>query len=266
MIDIRRQNALQHFYFKALFQLSSNRLQYMERLFGKRIRHPNRNPESYGISDLLRAMDASPSDRPFAEKKLAEALAAIQSWNSGLSSSDYESIRFIARAFMENGPDLKFTSFNRPPRAHYPTYRQLLEETDSEGIQANYLAKEEDFRLIKKMHGENRIVPIVGDLAGPKALLHAGEELARRKLSMTCFYVSNVEFYLFRNGRWDAYIRNLNGIPRTQNAFLIRSYASYPQLTYYMQTAIVPVQEFLANEMAGKHNSYWNLIPPSLRR
>ena len=127
---------------------------------------------------------------------------------------------------MAQGPNLKFTSFNCPPRNQYPSYRELLEETDSEGRQANYLATEENFLLIKKLHHKNRIIPIVGDLAGSYALIHIGDELRRRKIPLTCFYVSNVEFYLFRGPNWNAYIRNLSSLPCAQNALLIRSYSN----------------------------------------
>ena len=265
IIDIRRQNALQHLYFKALFQLSSTRVQYLERLFGRRIEVPG-DTRTYGISDLLRQIDASRFDNGFAEKKQAEAIKVIQSWDPGLKSSDYESIRFIAQAFMSKGPDLKFTSFNRPPRAQYPSYRELLEATDSAGVQSNYLANENYFLLIKKMHRENRIIPIVGDLAGSYALSHVGDELRRRKIGMTCFYASNVEFYLFGGTRWDPYVRNVDSLPRTGNALMIRSFARFwwtdpaPLPGYYMQTTTQPVEQFLADEKTGKNKSYRNLI------
>jgi hypothetical protein len=272
LIDIRRHNALEHLYFKALFQLSFNRLQYLERLFGKNLKGPVQAPQNCSISELLRFVDASSSDKAFAEKKLLEAIQVIRSWDGRLNEADYESIRFVAQAFMAQGPDLKFTSFNRPPRSQYPSYRQLLEETDSEGTQANYLATEENFLLIKKLHRENRIIPIVGDLGGSYALAHTGDELRRRKIALTCFYVSNVEFYLFRGTRWDSYIRNLSNLPRAQNALLIRSYANFGRLSaqpssgYYMETTIQSIQQFLAQESAGQNNSYWNLIPHSPQR
>jgi hypothetical protein len=267
IIDIRRQNALQHLYFKALFQLSSNRVQYLERLFGRRIEATGA-ARAYGISDLLRRIDASRFDKRFAEKKVGEAIKLIQSWGTDLRSADYESIRFIAQAFTAKGPDLKFTSFNRPPRSQYPSYRELLEGTDSQGSQSNYLASEDYFLLIKKMHRENRIIPIVGDLAGGYALSQVGEELRRRKIDVTCFYTSNVEFYLYGGTGWEAYVRNVVNLPRTGNALMIRSYARFwrpdstPLYRDYMQTTVQSIEQFLADEKAGK--GYRNLIlrPP----
>jgi hypothetical protein len=266
IIDIRRQNALQHLYFKSLFERSSNRMRYLERLFGKSIARSVPAPEALGISELLHFIDQASSNQAFEDRKLEEAIQVLQSWNPGLSKGDYDAIRLIAQAFMVYGPDLKFSSYNRAPRAQYPSYRQLLEETDSEGIQSNYLATEEDFQFIKKLHHENRIVPIVGDLAGSSAILQTAEELRRRKLELTCFYVSNVEYYLFGGERWPAYVRNLSRLPRAANAYLIRSYADTMQPYsaqfpgYYMRTILQSLQVFLTDESAGKHKNYWDLL------
>ncbi len=266
IIDIRRQNALQHLYLKALFQLSSNRAQYLERLFGKSITASLQAPQILGISKLLHRIDQASPDKAFADRKLSEVIQAMQSWHLGLGSSDFDAIRFIAQAFMLHGPDLKFSSYNRPPRPQYPSYRQLLEETDSEGMQSNYLATEASFLFIKKLHRENRIIPIVGDLAGSSAIAKTAEELRRRNLNLTCFYVSNVEFYLFGGDRWEAYVRNMKSLPYAQNACIIRSYADMWQPDplrspgYYMRTVLRPFQSFLADEIAGKNRNYWDLF------
>ncbi len=266
IIDIRRQNSLQHLYLKALFQLSSNRAQYMERLFGKSIAVPLQKPQALSVSQLLHCIDQAAPNKAFADRKLSEAVHLIQSWDLGLSSADYDAIRFIAQAFMLHGPDLKFSSYNRPPRPQYPSYRQLLEETDAGGVQSNYLASEASFLFIKKLHRENRIIPIVGDLAGSSAMVKTAEELRRRNLDLTCFYVSNVEFYLFGGDRWQAYVRNMSSLPCAENACLIRSYADTWQSNsphmpgYYMRTVVRPLQEFLADEAAGKNRNYWDLF------
>ena len=86
---------------------------------------------------------------------------------------------------------------------------------------------------------------------------------------MTCFYVSNVEFYLFNGGRWDPYVRNVGSLPHAANALIIRSYARFwrpgatPVPSYYMQTTVEPIDQFLADEKAGKNKSYWSLISSS---
>ena len=264
--DIRRQNALQHLYFKSLFQLSSTRAQYLARLFGRRINASPERTKNSNISELLILIDRAPQDQTFEQINELEANRVVRSWDLGLRDADFEVIQRIAHAFVEGGPDLKFTSYHRAPRSYHPTYRRLLEETDSQKVQSNYLADEEKFQFIKNLHSQNRIVPIVGDLAGSFAIRRTAAELRRRKLTITCLYVSNVERYLFGGERWQTYIQNLNLLPREANACLIRSYANRwkqypaPNARYYMSTALELLSTFLEEESLGTHKTYWDVI------
>jgi hypothetical protein len=268
IIDIRRQNALQHFYLKALFQLSDSRALYLQKLFGRQFRLSGQEANQ-NISDLLHLIDSSRSDADFEKKTTTEAINVIRSWDSGLTEEDYASIQRAARAFIDSGPDLKFNTLNRAPREYYPSYRQLMEETDSQGRQCNYLASENTFQYVKKLHRENRIVPIVGDLAGTHAVIKIGEELRHRGLVLACFYVSNVEFYLFGSERWNEYTKNLARIPRDPNACLVRTYAKAGQQylsipDYYMGVIIQSLQSFLNDESAGRNKNYRDLVSRGL--
>jgi hypothetical protein len=266
IVDIRRQNTLQHLYFKALFERSPTRLDYLERLFGRPLRRPPGRAGSTAIADLLARVDAAARDTSFAERKLAEARETIRSWKLELSDADLRAIDYVACAFFDAGPDLKFTSFNRGPRSQYPSLRQLLEETDGAGVAANYLASDLRFERIRKLHRENRILPIVGDFAGPQAFARVARELGRRGLQVRCLYTSNVEFYLFRDDRWGAWIRNLRLLPLASDALVIRAYANMWQPHpaqipgYYMTTVLQPLGGFLANEAAGRNESYWDVV------
>lgn len=265
IVDIRRQNALEHLYFKSLFQLSRSRLQFLQRLFGRKTGDISISRES-DISMLLRQIDGAPQNRSFEAEKEEEAIRIIESWRLNLAAADFDSIHSVARAFFRNGLDLKFNSYNRPPRPDYPTYRQLLLETDSDGIQSNYLATEERFLVIKQLHQENRIIPIVGDLGGEAALRQTAEELRKRNLPLKCLYVSNVEFYLFGSERWKKYVQNISYLPRDPDALLIRSYANFWRTSppyvpgYYMGIQLTPVAGFLADELAGNNRNYWDLV------
>jgi len=262
IIDIRRQNTLQHLYYKALFQLSANRTEYLERLFGRPLNREARQAAATGISDLLERIARAPENAPFAAKKVNE----IHSWDLGLGAEDFASIRYVAKAFIDGGPDLKFTSYNRAPRPHHPSYRQLLAGTDSNGVQANFLAQDDRFQVVKRLQAENRILPVVGDLGGSMALPRTAAELRRRHLEVTCVYTSNVEFYLFGSERWAAYVRNIRALPTANEAYIIRSYANmwrpHPaQITgSYMTTLLQSVRSFLMNELAGLDETYWDLV------
>jgi hypothetical protein len=266
IIDIRRQNLLQHLYFKALFQLSPNRARFLERLFGRRIPGVFADEGQASISQLLNQIDAAPRDSRFGDRSIEEAVDAVHAWNLSLTAEDLKSIRYVARTFIEAGPDLRFSSYYRQPRQHYPDYRTLLLETDSTGKQSSYLASEERFRRVKLLHQENRIIPIVGDLAGETALRRVAQILKERDFEVSCFYLSNVEFYLFGEGRWQSYVQNMQQLPWSGNAVLIRTCAnnwrSHPARIpgYYMTTLLQRVRDFFENENAGRNQTYWDLV------
>jgi hypothetical protein len=50
-----------------------------------------------------------------------------------------------------------------------------------------------------------------------------GKVLAERHERLSAFYVSNVEFYLFREGTFARFTENLGRLPRTAGTVVIRS-------------------------------------------
>src|SRR5438067_4986030 len=66
--DIRRQNMLQHLLFKALFVMSSNRVEYLSLLFSKET--PPVKPGA-SFEDLLAAVRRAPSSEKLFQKNLA---------------------------------------------------------------------------------------------------------------------------------------------------------------------------------------------------
>ena len=57
---------------------------------------------------------------------------------------------------------------------NFPTYEEMMMQTDWDGVARSYLASEENFRTLKGLQERNLIVPIVGNFAGPKALRAVG--------------------------------------------------------------------------------------------
>jgi hypothetical protein len=66
------------------------------------------------------------------------------------------------------------------------------------GEQHSYIASEENFRAIKRMETENRIVPIVGDFAGEKALRSVGQYIREHDASISAFYTSTSSSTCFK--------------------------------------------------------------------
>jgi hypothetical protein len=140
-----------------------------------------------------------------------------------LSRDDLATIDRFHRRFIDAGVGLKFQSTGRPPQSHYPSFEELLLGRDPSGEPANYLASDERYQVVRRLQQQDRIVPVVGDLGGQRALAAIAATLRQRNLEMSALYASNVEFYLFGDGRFDRFVANLAALPRARNAVVIRS-------------------------------------------
>ena len=78
--------------------------------------------------------------------------------------------------------------------------RQVLEQ-----------ARRDDFLFLKAMQEANRVIPVVGDLAGASALRDVGDEIRRRGLVVRVLYTSNVEYYLWGSGTFDSFVASQKG-------------------------------------------------------
>jgi hypothetical protein len=266
MIDIRRDNLLQHLLFKALFARSRNRIEYLCTFFGKPFPR-TRGWESKGVGDLVHYIDNTPSDPRLLDKAQKDIRRDVQKYGIPLSQSDLETISKIHRAFYASGLDIRYSSYHRPPRSIYPPYRELLLETDLSGQQQNYFNSEDDFQFLKRLEDQDLIVPVVGDLSGPQALKAIGQYIAEIKERVSAFYVSNVEFYLQRQGTFDKFVENLKTLPIDNRSLIIRSYFNYyapahPQAepnhtsTQLMQR----IEDLIKQCAAGECESYNDIV------
>ena len=221
IVDIRRDNELLHLLFKALFKLSRTRVEYLSLLLG---RTPPADVDPWRAATIDRLV------KYIDEAKLADAGAlrakvarALRETGVPLSERDLKTIAAFHDRFTAGGLALQFQSAGRPPQWNYPTYRDLLVDTDTSGKQSNFLASEDGFQFVKGLESRDLIVPVVGDLAGPSALESIGKLIASRGERLEVFYASNVEFYLQREGTFPKFIANLRDVPHAPNAVIIRS-------------------------------------------
>jgi len=267
IVDIRRDNLLQHLFFKALFNGAHNRIEYLCLLFGKPIPSDVAAWRDRGIEELIAYIDEAPALVDAIDA--ARALVQDRARHAGLplSDADRATIDEIHARFIGEGLSLQFTSHGRPPRFYYPTYRDLLLEKDLTGQYGAFLAREDDFQFIRAMQEADRVVPVVGDLSGPHALAAIGQYLAERGEHVSAFYTSNVEFYLIRRGRFDRFAENVRRLPYTERSVIIRSYfnrfsSGHPQtVPGYASTQLLQTIESLVEEHErGGYQSYWDLI------
>jgi hypothetical protein len=81
---------------------------------------------------------------------------------------------------------------------------------------------------LRTMQQRNLIVPVVGDFGGPTAIRAVADFLKARNASVTAFYVSNVEQYLYA-GFSPAYRRfyeNVSALPLDSTSTFIRAVPS----------------------------------------
>jgi hypothetical protein len=265
MIDIRRDNLLMHLMFKALFEQSQNRLEYLSRWTGRVVPPDVRRWDGAPIDSILAYVDSLPVDSTGAGTD--SIIASVRRLRLPLLVSDTATIRRFHGEFIRNGLDLQFTSSGRAPRYYYPTLRQLILERDLEGNQAGYLANEESWRVVRDLEARDRIIPVVGNLAGSTAFPALGREIAARGERVSALYVSNVEMYLWRDDSFRVFATNAARLPRDGRSVIIRSFfgggfgQSHPlNRPDHVSTQLVQTLDDFAEREARGWYSYWELV------
>ena len=226
IIDIRRQNAMQHLMYKALFELSASRTEFVSRLFSRPA--PASLASTASPADLFAAIaDVPPSDSAFTVNWKAIVTRLTVTHGFAISPADSVSMRHVFQAFFEAGPDISYAyHLGAPPTATawLVTFAQLETLTSAEGEPMAFLATEERYRWLRAFEGRNLVLPLVGDFAGPKTIRAVGAYLRERQSSVTAFYCSNVEQYLFTGlGLEQSFYRNVATLPIDSTSMFIRS-------------------------------------------
>ncbi len=265
LMDVRRDNLLQHLLFKALFAAARNRTEYLALWLGRAVPGDVTRWADRDIEAIVRHLDtaaATPATRDVARAVVRGALRTVR---MSLSAGDLATIERVHDAFMDAGLALRFTTFGRPPRPYYPTLRDLLLETDRDGRRASYVATEADFQYVKELQRRNRVVPVVGDLAGEHALRAIGRELSTRGMTVSVLYASNAEDYVLRDGHFASYARNVLALPRTERSAIVRSWFGGPgthphAVPGYFSTQLVQTIDAFAGVARSAPWSYGALV------
>jgi hypothetical protein len=220
------------------------------------------------INEVVDFIEKAPPDPDQFETTRAMVRARIKRYGIPVSTAELETISRIHQAFFDAGLQLRFTSLGRSPRNYYPTLRDLLLEKDLSGKQATYLATEEDFQFVKSLEARNLVVPVVGNLAGSHALREVSKVIAERGDKLSAMYVSNVEFYLMREGTFDTFASSVRAIPRDSRSVIIRSYfgggfyGPHPQsIPGYFSTQLLQTLDTFASESTkGGYATYIDLV------
>lgn len=221
ILDIRRANAIEHLWYKVLFEAASTRFEFLAALIGRDAKAPP--AQDAPLQAVLQSVDALPKSDEHFEESRARSLEAIAGLGIQLSEKDRNDLAASQQAFYDKGLDLAFELHEKNGRK-YPSLKSLLLQQDPQGVQAGFLRSHESYEQLRKMQQQNRIIPVVGNFAGDKALPAIAKELAQRSLSVGAFYVSNVEQYLLEPPTFKQWVANVKALPADDASFFIRCY------------------------------------------
>ena len=269
IVDIRRQNMLEHLMYKALIELSADRADFLSRLFARQ-RPENIGPESTP-EELFKAFRNVPAELDLFFANLDAIKTQLEERHGfKLSAEDEASIQYISRAFYVGGPNLTYIGPVTPRfavRNRMPSYADLMMQNDGDGQNHSYLSSEDNFGILKDLEQRNLIVPLIGDFAGPKTIRTVGTYLKQQNAAVTAFYLSNVEQYLFQqNDDWSRFYENVATLPLDSNARFIRSvfngYAYNLRANGYFRSdsLLASIPDLLEAFNAGKIETYYDVI------
>jgi hypothetical protein len=270
MLDIRRDDMLEHLLFKAVFAMSRNRVEYLCTLLAKPV------PDNVGawstrsIADIIAYVDKTPASVDLAKRSEEEIERRVAAFGIPLDANDIYTVSIYRAAFIRNGLDVQYSSIDNRGMGNMPVWRDLLVEVDRAGHQLNYLAADSLYQFIKAMEAANKIIPVTGNVAGPKALRAVGDEIRARGLVVSAFYMSNVEQYIMRDGSFPLFAASVKTLPRDDRSVFIRSlfasgrggYSYHPlSVAGYNSTQLLQSMNTFVTEFdAGRIVTYGDLV------
>jgi hypothetical protein len=221
IVDVRRGNADLHLMYKALFELSRDRADFVSRLLS-RPRPDGLTSKSSAAEIFMTFAGVDPSERML-NGTLAEMrhqLATVR--RLPLTGDDLMRIEAIFRVFYLAGTKIQYSPYGSFGGTTQPTYGELMAATDEAGESRSFLANDALFDVMKDLEGRNLVVPLVGDFAGPKTIRSIGDYARARGATIAAFYVSNVEEYL-QPAQRTAFCGNVASLPLTAASTFIRA-------------------------------------------
>lgn len=267
ILDIRRGNMIAHLMYKALFETSADRAEFLSKLFSR--------PRAAWLDtastpqQLFAAYAVAQPDSALFRRNLAaikEHLTKTHSWV--MNDSDSKLMDYTYGAFFGGGPGINYNYNPSAPsggargfgRGAMPNYATLQTATDSSGKNWAYLATEASYRWMREFESKNLLVPVVADFAGPKAIRAVGKYLADHRATVGAFYTSNVEQYLFQDGVWPRWYQNVGALPVDSASMFIRSVGGSMFGNPYS-----PVSAQTINRLGGRLPSVTSSIQAVLR-
>ena len=231
IIDIRHGNLDVHLMYKALFEISANRAEFVSKLFSRK--QPGGLTAKSTAAELFNAYAGATPDAQLYTENLKAVIDHLRTKHKfPLSDGDLDGITWAMNNYYRFGPSIGYNSSdpNSAPvivgatgnggfgggggrGGNFVSYANLMMATDGTGQERGYLANEENFMVLKDLESKNLLVPVVGDFGGPQAIRAVGKYLRDAGGMVSAFYLSNVEQYLGNDGKIPAFMANVASLP-----------------------------------------------------
>ncbi|MFO0909491.1 MAG: hypothetical protein U0794_14245 [Isosphaeraceae bacterium] len=257
IVDYRRRNLLVHALHRALFQLGPTRVSYLQRLMA-------RSPATLSPDPTATELVVHFSAASFEADRLRQCVddvARVLKPAGVLREDEWPELATIQSRLAGPGMMARFLALNL-----YPTFSRLITTTDRQGAPAHLLASEPLYQVVRGLQMTDRIIPIVADFAGDVALPRIADWLRSRGLRVGVLYISDVEFFLLRGGRWNSYVANLARLPWREGAVIVRTSTRQIDHPARVQgdsstTLVLDARRFLDDARAGRIRTVDDLFP-----
>ena len=270
IVDIRRENMVLHLLYKAIFQRASSRSHFLALLVDR----PYDAASEPGAAATIEAVIAHAEKLPADEKSFTAIHESLQKtieddFHFNLDATDKKSLEVAHRAFFKGQLDLRFELEKKNGRV-YPALREILAAKDLGGKQQGFLATDDAFRFVQTLEKDGRVVPVVGDFAGDRAMPGVAAKVREMGLTVSAFYVSNVEQYLFENNVWTRWAKNVAALPTDDKSLFIRAYLDqgkkHPREKKGHRTASIlqHIADFNAHQAKKPYTSWFEVATDQL--
>ena len=260
VVDIRRAAMIHQLMYKAIFHRARDRAEFLALLFSKPL--PPAGTDAPGsLVALIDHVESAPTTRERFLDNLASIRSTIEdTFEIPLSSTDAESLERIYESFWRANLDIGYAR-------GFASLKELLLETDLDGERGNFLVNEADYGFVRGLQEQNRVIPLVGDFAGSRALAGVADYLGEHHYTLSAFYTSNVEEYLFQDRTFAKFADNVARFTNSDRAVFIRSLRAgwaerHPaNIRRFSRTSqLAGIADFLQDYREGACSNYWKLI------
>lgn len=250
IVDIRRQAVMQHLMFKAIFELAADRAEFISILFSKP--RPPGLDSTTSIQSIWEAYWPVNSDSAAWRSNYARIVDLLTRTHGFTFTTDESTqLKWVYDNFFGWGPLISTRGQPGGGGGNGTTFADLTGySNDASGNPRSFLSSEENYAFVKDLHARNLIVPVSGDFAGPKAIRAIGAWLQERGGVVSAFYVSNVEQYLFQDGKAAIFYDNVSTLPVNEASVFIRPY-SLRRYGFSVQS-LCPIGPFLEAARSGQ--------------